>query len=565
MTSLRQATRLTFRTAALAAVSGLACGLSGCATSNTRADAGSGAPSAEARMPTSAGDLMIDIARKTDSGTVRVGEPFTYTIQVTNTSDEPLTNVRVNEATVDSQIALVNSEPQPWGTRRTADRNKGRNQDDVGEGYSQFAYPGWSDRDGQDAQRTSSRERNVGDRSVTRADFADDERETSWDIGDLAPGETKSVSVTAVANNEGLINSCLTADYDRALCTTVRAVAPGLIASRTLQAQGDRVYACDDIKITYTVQNTGSGITDPVTLTERLPEGVTADGKPTVNLSFGRLEPGAKASKTVTVNAGEADRFGGYATAESGDLSVRTQGSGIDILNPEISLSVDGPQREYVGRGIQHVVTVTNTSEDPAKDVVVQPQLPGSATNVSSSNRNASADNKFAARFETLAPGESRRVTYTFDADDQGVLSARYLASGYCIENQTAAIQTEIIGISAIRVEVIDTTDPVRVGETVRYEISVKNQGSADGLDIRLMADVPEGMSFQAAEGNSPVSMREGRLVFQPIPRLKSQESQDWTLLFTAESPGRTRLRVQTSSEATNRPVSEEEPTSIVD
>ncbi len=569
MTRLRNATRLTFRAAALAAVSGLACGLSGCASSNTRADAGTGAPSAEARMPTSQGDLLLDISRESDSGTVRVGESFTYKIQVTNTSDEPLTNVRVKESTIDTEVAMVNSEPRPWQSRRTADSRReggGTGGGDAGEGYSQFVYPGWSSRDDDEGtRRTSSRDRNARDRSVTRADFANDGRETSWNIGDLAPGESKSVSVTAVANNEGLINSCLTADYDRAVCTTLRAVAPDLTASRSIEADGDRVYACDDIKITYTVENTGSGVTDPVTLTERLPEGVTSDGNRTVNLSFGRLEPGKKATKTVTVNAGEADQFGGYATAEAGDLSVRTRGSGIDILNPEINLSVDGPQREYAGRSIQHVVTVTNTSDDPAKDVVVRPQLPGSATNVSSSNRNASEDNEFTARFDTLAPGESRRVTYTFDADEPGVLSARYIANGYCVDRQTASIQTQIVGIPAIRVEVIDTTDPVRVGETVRYEISVKNQGSADGLDIRLMAEIPDGMSFEGFEGDLPVSIRDGRLFFEPIPSLGSQETQEWVLLFNAESPGRTRLEVQTASQASRRPVIEQEPTTIVD
>ncbi len=561
MNRLPNATRLTFRTAALAAVSGLACGLGGCANSNTRADAGTGAPSAEARMPTSEGDLLIDVTRKNDSGTVRVGEPFTYTIQVTNTSDEPLTNVRVKEATVDSQVAMVNSEPQPWQSRRTSQTTTTSADDD-----SPFIYPGWSNRESI-STRTSTTERtrgNRGEANTSRADFGDDGRETSWNIGDLAPGESKSVRVTAVANDQGLINSCLTADYDRAVCTTVRAVAPDLTASRTIKADGP-IYACDDIQVTYTVENTGTGTTDPVTLNEQLPQGVTADGKRTVDLSFGRLKPGQKESKTVTINAGELDRFGGYATAKSGDMSVRTQGSGIDILNPEISLSVDGPQREYVGRGIQHVVTVTNTSDDPAKDVVVQPQLPGSATNISSSNRSASEDNEFTARFDTLAPGESRRVTYTFDADEPGVLSARYLANAYCVDRETAALQTQIVGIPAIRVEVYDTTDPVRVGDTVRYEVRVKNQGSADGIDIRLVADVPEGMSFEGFEGDRSVSMRNGRVVFEPIPRLQSQDSENWTLLFNAESPGRTRLQLETSSQATNRPVVEQEPTNIVD
>src|SRR4029453_12287793 len=44
---------------------------------------------------------------------------------------------------------------------------------------------------------------------------------TSWNIGDLAAGESRTIRVTGAASGEGNINSCVSATYSSMLCSAV--------------------------------------------------------------------------------------------------------------------------------------------------------------------------------------------------------------------------------------------------------------------------------------------------------------------------------------------------------
>ena len=53
-----------------------------------------------------------------------------------------------------------------------------------------------------------------------------------------------------------------------------------------------------------------------------------------------------------------------------------------------------------------------------------------------------------------------------------------------------------ILTIPALRLEAIDRQDPVQVGGTTTYTITVRNQGSGEAKDIQLSAVLPEELSF---------------------------------------------------------------------
>src|SRR5690606_38876457 len=122
---------------------------------------------------------------------VRVGERYTYTIRVTNISEQPLTDVVVRESAKGLEIL--------------------EDQD--------------QDQDRDQAPRAGARQ--AAGRYV---------------IDRLAPGESQTIEVSAIGREVGIRSTCLDVDYQSTLCSPVAVVDPELriekVAPRT-------AYLCD--------------------------------------------------------------------------------------------------------------------------------------------------------------------------------------------------------------------------------------------------------------------------------------------------------------------------------
>lgn len=498
-------------------------------------------------VPTRHGDVLLDIDRSGPQE-IRVGEEFTYTIRLENTTDQPLHNVIVHETVDGDNFDMVSATPSPSQSSMVASRSgRDASRDDRGRTYG-------FDR---------SQERRSGDATAGSVGGS----MNSWQIGHLDPGETRTIKVRALADSTGNMNSCMTVDYDLSVCTTMQAVTPALKLTRSVGSPGgDAVfYACDPVEVTYTVTNTGSASTRAGTIEEALPAGLrTADGSRSVQINVGALQPGGSVEKTVTLRASEALSYNNRATISSGNLSVRSNASEFRVRKPELELIVDGPGEDYLNRSLSNRVTVRNISGDPARDVMISTNLPDDITNLSFSSQRIErvGDNLIIG---DLAPGETRTVTLNFDATEPGSLESSYTLTGYCVDEQTGRVATDVRGIPAVLIEVVDRADPVNVSDTAVYEIRVKNQGSADGLNIRLTAPVPQGMEFVRVDGDRSGSANGNMVVFDPIPKLGPGESQAWELYLRAIEPGRTRLELRMESDVTRSPIIEQESTTIID
>ena len=494
----------------------------------------------ETMVPTVHGDVFLDVDRAGPQK-VRVGEEFAYTIRVENTTNQPLHNVVVHEMVSGEGYEIVRASPEPASDRRVAMLDQGTG--------------GWYDYVGTDTR--------VGQRGAAGDRDTERNARTSWDIGYLAPGESQTIRVNALADRAGDMRSCMMVDYDLSVCMKVEAVAPEL--SLTRSASAEQYYACDPIELTYNITNTGTAATRPGVIEESLPGGLrTADGNNNIRINVGSIEPGDTVERKVTLRAGDALTYDSRARLRSGDLSVQSSASEIRVLKPELELEVDGPGQEYLNRSIANQITVRNVSDDPAKDVMVSANLPEGFSNLSvSSQRIERAGENFL--IGDLAAGESRTFTLSFDAVEPGTLQSTYTLTGHCVDEQVDRVRTSVRGIPAVRLEVIDKVDPVSVSENTVYEISVKNQGSAEGLDIRLTAPIPDGMEFVRVEGDRAARLDGNFIVFEPIPELAPGETHTWDLYMRALNAGRTRFEIRMENAVTRSPIIEQEATTIID
>jgi len=120
----------------------------------------------------------------------------------------------------------------------------------------------------------------------------------TWNLGDLAPGQSKTVTVTAKAGQTGTVGSCANVTWNQTLCQQVTVVQPAL---KVGLAQTPAALLCQQVCAKITISNPGTGIAANAKATYNLPAGwKTTDGKTgAITLNAGDLGPGQ--SKTFDI------------------------------------------------------------------------------------------------------------------------------------------------------------------------------------------------------------------------------------------------------------------------
>ncbi|MFW5653204.1 MAG: hypothetical protein ACOC0P_04090 [Planctomycetota bacterium] len=473
---------------------------------------------------------------------VRVGESFEYEVTVTNASNLPLHDVVVSQYTP------------------MMDQGQQEQQQSNGQSNS-------SDRD-RDQQNNRNQESQSGNQNSSANQGG--EQPTKWTIGMLNPNETVSKTIEGTVHSEGTLAMCMTVDYDPSVCTMINVVAPELELRRMIvNADGrpiDEAYICDDFFIVYEVRNVGSGTTEPITISEELPQGFTARGNSNVNLSVEPLGPNESAADDVQIDVEDGTEFSGYAIAETQEsgLKVRSDESGIQILDPSIELKVDAPRQTFDNRTLTYELSVTNTSDDPAVETIVRMPLPDQARRVSISSQDLGPEAEQGIfRIGRLDAGETRSFDVQFEASEIGDIALTATADAYCAEAAEKQLMTEVVGVPAIRLETVDLVDPVPQGDTTTYVVRVKNQGTAEDLNIQMQAQLPEQLEYVSGQGDTNVSFDQGTINFAPIDQLDPGEVAEWQITARAVDTGKVRFKLQLTSDANPRQVVEQEPTNL--
>lgn len=517
-------------------------------------------------------------------GEVRVGEPFAYRLRVTNTSDVPVHGTVLLDQLPEGLRVRAVSEPAQDLARTDATTGA-----EAGEPRASQAS---AERPATETEAPTTTEpqptepatdrTTEGDRAAERRRQgaarppAADERGGEL-LGTLHPGETRLLEVSGLAREEGPVHACVPLDFHPVACAEIQAVAPELALVRELSQ--DAFYSCDELRVVYRVTNAGTGTTQPVTVREELPAGiVTEDGASVVELQLEPLDANGTVEREVVLridpeaaSGGELPAtFEGQALATSESLEVRAASDPVRILQPRLEVEVSGPQREYLGRDLGFHVRVHNPGEDPASEVVLDLTLPEGVQRVSIDAPGAEgaeggeAEGVRQLGLGEIPAGETREVRVVFQPAQPGSFPLQATVRGLCVEEQSASAATEVQGVAALRLEVYDLLDPVETGQETTYLVRVQNQGSAEGVDVRLQAELPPELELVSSEGPSEVTAAEGSLQFGPIPNLPPGEVAEWNVVMRALSAGKIRFQLELQSADAPRASIEMEPTTIL-
>lgn len=383
----------------------------------------------------------------------------------------------------------------------------------------------------------------------------------SWNLGALKPGESKTIKVIGSAGEVGSIRSCLDATYDPRACLAVNVVQPKLGLTASAPAE---LLQCDPIPVSYVVTNAGSGPAKNVVLNAPLASGVTTDsGANAVNVNVGDLAPGQSKTVNVVLKSAAGGKVDTAPTAVAdGNLKASASTSTL-VKKPVLTITKTGPAKLFVGRNVSYEIVVTNTGDGEARDTVLEDILPSGVKVVSATAGSIAGPGALTWKLGTLKPGQVVKANVEISPNGIGALENKAIARAYCAGAVTATVKSDVAGIPAILLEVVDLTDPVEVGKNVTYEIIATNQGSAVGTNIKIVATLEDSMKFVAAGGATAATSDGKTITFAALPSLAAKAEAKWTVTVTAAKDGDVRFKTTMTSDQLTRPVEETEATNF--
>lgn len=477
--------------------------IAGCATQDQQVTTEPAGNASVMYYPSGGASRALVSIEKIAPDDVYLGQEFDYTIKVKNLSDDMLANVQVKEHLAEP-FQLLGSTPE---STLSADGN-----------------------------------------------FA------TWNMKKLAGNETAVIQVRGKATATGAFKNCATVTYDRYLCHIFNVSQPQLALTKSAQAEA---MVNELIPVRMVVSNPGTGIAKNVVVTDRLPEGMTTEtGMKALKYNIGDLAANQSKEMNLNVKADRTGKFTNVATATADGLTAEASATTI-VTMPKLAIVKEATEKQYSGRNITYTIKVTNTGDANAANTVINDPLPEGTTLIGASNGGTASGNQIVWNLGTLAPNASKTVSATVKAVGVGTVRNTACAQADNTAQVCDSADTQVIGVSAILLEVSDAVDPIEVGQAGKYIITASNQGTARDTNVKISLELEDTMQYATSTGPTAATVSGNTITFAPLPALEARTKVTWTVTVKAVKSGDVRCKVQLDSDQLSRPVMETEATTI--
>ena len=236
------------------------------------------------------------------------------------------------------------------------------------------------------------------------------------------------------------------------------------------------------------------------------------------------------------------------------------------MCEPVLQVKVSAPQRDYINADIPCEITVTNTGDYPAMNTTLQFSSDARGAMITSADT-GKASTGVANQWSlgTIEPKQSRTVKANIKSASPGTVRAAFTVNAQCAKQASASAETELRGIPALLLEVVDQVDPVRIGQDTVYTVTVVNQGSEIATNIKIDCTLEEAVRMTSAQGATTSDAKPGaaKVSFAPLAKLAPGDKAVWRITVQGQKPADTRFGVTMTSAELQRNVEETESTHI--
>ncbi|RIJ41670.1 CARDB domain-containing protein [Pontibacter oryzae] len=398
----------------------------------------------------------------------------------------------------------------------------------------------------------------------------------TWSVGTLASGATQTLTITAKPNTSNttisLTGTQTHTEYDavdsnNSATVTVNVRAAADIAVSNAVSTGP-YYVGNNVTYTVTATNNGPNSVSNVTVTDKLPAGVTfvsSSAGASYNATTGvwtipALNSGASTTMTLT---GTLNQAGTISTTAAVNTSSAYYDSNSANNSASNSITVEGQSDVQVTGSVSNanpefneVITYTfqvkNNGPSSATNVVLTNQIPATLTVVSTSASQGSVSNNTWS-VGSLASGATQTLTITAKPNTGNTAisvtgTQTHTEYDAVASNNAATVNVNVRTAADIAVaNVVSTAGPYYVGNNVTYTVTATNNGPNSVSDVTVTDKLPAGVTFVSSSAGASYNATTG---VWTIPALNSGASTTMTLTGTLNQAGTisTTAAVNTSS-----------------
>ena len=383
-----------------------------------------------------------------------------------------------------------------------------------------------------------------------------------WDLGALKPGDEQTAELQLMPTAEGEIGSVATLHFRAEASVRTMSTKPML----TMEVRApSKVMKGDEVMFKIRLSNPGTGAATGIVVGENVPQGLSHSSGGELEFEVGTLKPGESRELELALKAAEAGQVTNTISAQGeGNLQAEVQ-SELEVVAPQLQVSLAGPKRRYLERNATHNISVTNPGTASAKEIELVAVLPKELKFVEANNGGQfdAATHSVYWSLEELPPQEIGTVSLTtlpMKAGEAKLLIKSTAQQGLTDQREEVLA---IEGLAAINFQLSDVNDPIEAGGQTSYEVRVTNQGSKAATNVRVVALLPREMKAISAEGPVRYQIEGQRVVFDALKQLAPKADTSYTIKVQAVEAGDLRVQVQISTDEIREPITKEESTRV--
>ncbi len=319
----------------------------------------------------------------------------------------------------------------------------------------------------------------------------------------------------AIAEGRDAANNYIGTNEGKAFVTVNK---PVIYITKTVDLQTANVGDT----LTYTITVTNSGNEDLVsgTITDTLPDGVIwqsgglFSAPNTVTFANITVPANGNIQETVTVkinkNVSNGAVLENSAKVSGEDLSGNTFNAGLATAQTTVHAPIltivksSTPNPVRAGENITYTITVTNSGEQDATNVVITDDIPQYTIFVSADNGGTVNSNTVSWNVGTVSAGSSVTVHFTVKVDSPINDNTIIQNSATVDSDQMGSVNSDVVqnvvsSVPQLNICKTDSQDPVKAGNEFTYTIRYANNSTMDITNVIITETYPSDVTFVSA------------------------------------------------------------------
>lgn len=321
------------------------------------------------------------------------------------------------------------------------------------------------------------------------------------------------------------------------------------------------------------VNNTGDLTATGVVLTDQIPSGMsyvsstpagTVSGSSVV-WNVGSLNKSESRAFKLVLKGTQPGLWTNTVVATSKEVGTAAAQATTRVLPaPEVVIKKTGPSGVFTAFTRNYTLSVTNTGAVTLNDVTVTDYLPSLMSYKSSIPSGTVTGSQISWNLGSLNIGETKDIVTILGGVKAGLAVNTATVTTREGATSTDSLNITILGAPGAHMSLIDSSDPVAVGDVYTYTIKVLNQSTGNSLhNMTIIGLIPAETVYVGADGPVTFTVVGSEIRFGSVAELKPGDTVEFHIQVRATSAGAAVFNATMRWDEFGEPIVNQEGTTI--